>query len=136
MLGPRRLEVVSARAGFTLIEVLVALAVIAISLPVVGSLLATNIKGTIKLEDRAKLLAAYRILEASDLDRTRLSPGRRTGEVDATAWSMEVRRLGEDETGPRGKGPWVPWAIVTTLRSPSGETLRMGTVRLGRGGAP
>jgi len=136
LLGPRHHEEMSARAGFTLIEVLVALAVISISLPVVGSLLATNIKGTLTVENRSRLLAAYRTLEASTFDRTSLSPGRRTGEVDAIAWSMEVSPLGEDETGPRGNGTWVPRAIVTTLRAPSGETLRIETIRLGRAGAP
>ncbi len=135
MLGPRHREAVSARAGFTLIEVLVALAVIAISIPVVGSLLATNIKGTIKVEQRVNLRAAYRTLEADILDRTRLAPGRRSGEVGAIAWAMEVRPLGEDETGARGKGTWFPQAIVTTLRSPTGETLRIETVRLARGAA-
>jgi general secretion pathway protein I len=125
-----------ARAGFTLIEVLVALAVISISLPVVGSLLAANLKGTLTVEHRSRLVAAYRALEASSLDRTGLSPGRRTGELDSIAWSMDVRLLGEDETGARGIGTWVPRAIVTTLRAPSGETLRIETIRLGRGGAP
>ncbi len=127
---------VSASAGFTLIEVLVALAVVAISLPVVGSLLSTNIKGTIKVEQRVKLLAAYRTLESSLLDRSRLSPGPRSGEIDATKWRMEVRELGEDETGMRSAGPWVPLAIGTTLRTASGETFHIETIRLGRRGTP
>jgi general secretion pathway protein I len=119
-----------------LIEVLVALAVIAISVPAIGSLTAINLKGTIKVEDRAKLLAAYRSLEAGTLDRAALSAGRRSGELGGITWTLDVRPLEEDETGVRTKRTWVPHAIVTTLRARSGETLRMETVRLGRGSAP
>jgi general secretion pathway protein I len=130
LFGPRRDGDENARAGFTLIEVLVALAVVAICLPAVGALLATNVRGTIKVEERMQLLAAYRTLEANILDRSRLLPGLQAGQLGTTSWSIEIRLLREDETGI-GTGPWLPRAIVTTLRGRSGETLRIEAIRLG-----
>lgn len=124
-----------ASAGFTLIEVLVALAVVAIGLPVVGSLLAANIRGTVKVEQRTRLLSTYRGLEASLLERVNLVSGTRSGEVEGTRWTIEVRPMREDEIGPSKPGAFVPRAVVTTLRSPSGETLRVETIRLGQRGS-
>jgi general secretion pathway protein I len=132
LFGPRHLEATRSRAGFTLIEVLVALAVVAIVLPSIGKLLATNIKGTVKVEQRAKLLSAYRTLETGFLDRSGLLPGMRTGEFGATSWTVEISDLAEDGAAPSPNDIWVPRLIVTNLRSNSGETLRVETIRLAR----
>ncbi len=122
----------STRAGFTLIEVLVALTVVAITLPVVGSLMEANVEGTTRVEQRVTLLAAYRSLEANLPDRSHLLPGSSSGQIDGITWSMEVRALGEDETGTRSAGAWVPLAIAITLRAPGRERFRVETLRLGR----
>lgn len=135
MFGPRHRNKTAARAGFTLIEVLVALAVIALALPVVGTLLANNVKGTIKVEQRLKLVAAYRSLEAGLLDRSRLVPGLRNGKIEDVAWSMEIDAVPEDVAGQGEAATWVPRTIVTILRSAAGETMRFETIRLGKRGA-
>jgi general secretion pathway protein I len=123
-------------AGFTLIEVLVALAVVALSLPVVGSVMFTSIKATVKVEQRVKLLAAYRTLELTLLDRSRLSPGVQSGEIDEVAWAMDVRPFDLGVPAAQGQRSWLPLAITTTLRSASGETFQVETIRLVRIGAP
>lgn len=125
-----------ARAGFTLIEVLVALAVVAITLPVVGSLVAANVAGTTKVEQRVILLAAYRSLESNLPDRQHLLPGSSSGNIDGIAWSMEVRPLDEAEPESQGAGAWVPMAIDMTLRAPGRQTFHVETIRLGRRGSP
>lgn len=136
MFQARHLEVLRASSGFFLIEVLVALAVIAISLPVIGSLLATDIRGSLKVEQNVGLLAAFRTIEANLLERVNLLPGERAGESDGFRWSIIVEPWREDETGARKRGVWVPQAITATVRAPSGETIEIETVRLRKRTAP
>ena len=77
-------------AGFTLIEALVALAVIAISLAVIGSVVAANVRGTITVDQRISLLETARSLLTALPDRGDLTPGNTSGEMGGNRWRIDV----------------------------------------------
>ena len=63
-------------AGFTLIEVLVALAIVAVSVLAIGSVMSTNSRGVKSLEDHVALVeTAQVVLESAIPPRDDLAPG-------------------------------------------------------------
>jgi len=119
-------------AGFTLIEVLVALAVAAVALVNIGALAATNIRGTRIFEQRLALIATTRAILTALPGREQLLPGEISGEFTDYRWRIDVRPFEARFIDPRRPSPWVPQTLVLTVQAPSGEVLRIDTVRLNR----
>jgi general secretion pathway protein I len=119
-------------AGFTLIEVLIALALVAVVLVAIGSLMATNARGVRSLEHHVALIQAARTVMAMDIPpRDKLQPGTFAGQTDNYHWTVEVRPLGGDWTVPDGNDiPWVPELVRVRVKSPSGAVSDIRTVRL------
>jgi general secretion pathway protein I len=120
-------------AGFTLIEVLVALAVVAVSLAAIGSLVATNARSTRALDQRLALVEATRAVLTGLPDRERIVPGDVSGEYNYHRWQVDTQPFAADFIDPRRATPWTPQAIVVRVRSPGGQVLRIDTIRLRRG---
>jgi general secretion pathway protein I len=118
------------RAGFTLIEALVALAVVAVSITAIGSVVATNIRGTGALAQRLSLVETTRAILTDLPDRGQLVPGSLRGEFASHRWQVDVQPFAADFIDPRRPGPWAPQTVVVNVRSPSGRMLRIDTVRL------
>jgi general secretion pathway protein I len=121
-----------ADAGFTMIEALVALAVIAVALTAIGSLMAANVRSTRAVEQRLSLLETARALIAALPDRDQLAPGDSRGEIADERWRIDVLPFAADFVDPSQATPWVPQAVVLRVESPTGEILRVDTVRLRR----
>lgn len=117
-------------AGFTLVEALVALAIVAVSLAVIGSVVAANVRGTIAVDRRLSLLETARSLLTALPDRADLSPGDTSGEMGGNRWRIDVMPFAADFVDPTEPSRWVPMDVVIRVQSPSGETLRLDTVRL------
>ena len=89
------------RGGFTLLEVLVAFAVLAVALGVAFEIFATGLRGG----QAADALTRAVLIAESRLDRvgveTELTPGESAGESDdGTRWRVEIREQpAEEETG-------------------------------------
>ncbi|MDI4666032.1 prepilin-type N-terminal cleavage/methylation domain-containing protein [Xanthobacter autotrophicus] len=115
-------------AGFTLIEVLVALAVAAAALAAIGQLMGANGRGARALEARAGLLSAARAVEAGIPARRDLALGRTDGDIAGHGWRMDVRPL-EVAGVPEGS-KWTPRDVVIRVRAPSGALVVLETVRL------
>jgi general secretion pathway protein I len=120
-------------AGFTLVEVLVALAVVAVSLTAIGSLVATNMRGTWALDRRLALVETTRAILTGLPAREELVPGSSSGEFADHRWRVDVVPFVADFIDPRRPTPWVPQAVVVRVQSPGGRVLRIDTVRLRRG---
>jgi general secretion pathway protein I len=120
-------------AGFTLVEALVALAVVAVSLTAIGSLVATNMRGTWALDRRLALVETTRAILTGLPDREQLVAGNLSGEFADHRWRVDVVPFAADFIDPRRPTPWVPQAVVLRVQSPSGRVLRIDTVRLRRG---
>jgi len=154
----RRGEELDARAGFTLIEALVALAVAAVSLAAIGLLVAGNIRGSGMIEQHLGLIETLRAVETGLPDRTSLSAGTLSGEMHGQAWSVDIAPFNLEEplnleeprvletkpivvegvaeipgdVNPRAGKVWTPQALVIKVQSPSGAVLQVETIRLGR----
>ena len=119
--------------GFTLIEVLVALAVVAVALTAIGSLIAASVRGTRGLEQHLALVATARAIEAGLPGRTELKVGSFTGEVGGHRWRVDVAPFAAFTADVRQPTAWIPRAVVIRVQSPGGSFLQVNTVRLALG---
>ena len=121
-------------AGFTIIEALVALAVVAASLAAIGAVIATSVRGVRSLEQRVALVETTRAVASGLPKRDELAAGGFTGEAMGHRWRVDVTPLSA-AAGPtaKNKAAWLPQLVTITVRSPSGATLQVDTVRLVRG---
>ncbi len=120
-------------SGFTLIEALVALAVVAVALTAIGMLIGADVRTTRGLDGRLALLETTRAILSSLPDRKELELGDISGGIDDYRWRLDVAPFSADFVDPGGPAPWVPQAIILRVQSSSGEILRVDTVRLRRG---
>ena len=119
--------------GFTLIETMVALAVASASLSAIGALMATNVRGSHKVDQHIGVVQALRALDADLQDRSRLTPGIQTGDREGIAWTIEILPYPTAKVVSRKAPVWAPQRIVTNVRSPTGDMLEIETIRLTRG---
>ncbi len=77
-------------AGFTLIEALVALAIVAAVLGSIGAVIATTVKGTRSIDQRVALAGTAGALLAALPARNLLKPGRQSGETAGHRWRIDV----------------------------------------------
>ena len=132
-----RLKLRDPSAGFTLIEVLVAVAVLAVSLTAIGSLVATNIRATRALDQRLALAATTRAIFTGLPNRNEVALSNSSGETAGHRWRLDILPFVADFVDPRRVTPWVPQAVVLRVQSPTGQVLRIDTVSLRRGqGSP
>jgi general secretion pathway protein I len=118
-------------AGFTIIEVLIALAIVAVGIVAIGSVMATNVRGVRSLEQHVALMQATRTVMAAGIPaRAKLGPGALSGQIDDYRWTVEVGPLGGDWAVPGAVVAWVPEFVRIRVRSPSGATSDIRTVRL------
>jgi general secretion pathway protein I len=117
-------------AGFTIIEALVALAVVAAALAAIGGLVATSARGTRKLEAHVAMVETARAIMAGLPKRDELVLGSLSGELAGHRWRVDVLPLSAGGTDPAAAVAWLPQTVVITVRSPSGGMLRLDTVRL------
>ncbi|MFB6463400.1 type IV pilus modification PilV family protein [Bradyrhizobium tunisiense] len=116
-------------AGFTLIEALVALAIIAVMLGTIGSVIATTVKGTRAIDQRLALAGTAETLLADLPARSLLKPGRRSGELAGSRWRVDVAPMkmpGGDPASDR----FVPLAVNLRLQRADGSAIQVTTVKL------
>jgi general secretion pathway protein I len=116
-------------AGFTLIEALVALAIIATVLSSIGAVIATTVKGTRSIDQRLALTGTAETLLASLPARGILKPGRQSGELAGHRWRIDVAPLNV-AADARPTQRFVPLAVNMRLQAPGGPAIQLTTVRL------
>ena len=121
----------SAAAGFTLIETLVALAIIAAVLSSIGAVIATTVKGTRSIDQRLALTGTAETLLAALPGRSLLKPGRQSGELAGHRWRMDVSpmNIAAASDAPQTQR-FVPLAVNMRLQAPGGPAMQVTTVRL------
>jgi general secretion pathway protein I len=118
-------------AGFTIIEVLVALALVAVVIVAIGSLMATNVRGVRSFERHVALTQAARTAMTMGIPpRAELRAGTSSGQVDGYRWAVDVTPLGGQWSAPPADAPWLPQLVRVRVQSPSGAVSDIRTVRL------
>jgi general secretion pathway protein I len=121
-------------AGFTIIEVLIALAVVAVAIIAIGSVISTNARGVRALENHVALVQTAQAVLATELPaRKQLAPGTFTGQIRDYRWQIDIGPLGDGWTVDSPDVAWLPELVRVRVRSPSGATIDLKTVRLMQG---
>jgi general secretion pathway protein I len=119
-------------AGFTLIECLVAISIVAIGLSSIGALVASTVRTTRAIEGKLQRLAAARSVLGALPDRDHLVVGTQSGDVPGHQWRLNVSALTSADTASQQPGSWVPQLVVVNLNSATAGTMQISTVRLRR----
>jgi general secretion pathway protein I len=122
-----------ANAGFTLIEVLVALSIVALGLTSIGALVASTARGTRSIETHLTRLEIARAVMTAIPDRDQTMPTNLSGDIAGYPWRVEASPFVSDPIRPQARTPWVPHKVVVSVRSPTGGTMQISTIRLQRG---
>jgi general secretion pathway protein I len=120
----------SGAAGFTLIEALVALAVVSAGIAAIGSLLFSSSRSDLNAERHIALIATAQKILTGLPDRNELADGQLDGVLNNHQWRVDVGPF----VGAAGEHPggWEPQRIDLRVRSPSGAVINLDTVRLRR----
>jgi general secretion pathway protein I len=118
-------------AGFTIIEVLVALALVAVVIVSVGSLMATNVRGVRSFEQHVTLMQVARAAMTRSIPpRAELRQGTSSGQIDGYRWTVDVSPLGGEWAADKADVAWQPELVRVRVMSPTGAMSDIRTVRL------
>jgi general secretion pathway protein I len=118
-------------AGFTIIEVLIAVAILAISIVAIGSVMATNARGVRSLEQHVALMQTARSVMLTNVpSRSNLVPGDLSGTVNDYTWRIDVAPLGGDWASENVDVAWTPQLVTVHVQSRGGAGLDLETIRL------
>jgi general secretion pathway protein I len=118
-------------AGFTIIEVLVALAVVAVAVLAIGSVMSTNARGVKRLEDHVALMQTAQVVLATAIPpRNDLAPGTLNGRIRDYRWQVDIGPVGKGWTVESPTVGWIPELVKIRVRAPSGAAVDLETVRL------
>jgi general secretion pathway protein I len=117
--------------GFTLIEILIAFAILAVALA--GLLRAFS--GGLQATTRAERYGEAVLLARSVLERVgseiAIQPGEQSGRgEDGAAWSVRMRPLEVPGEGNGQASPYVPYEVAVTVVVPRQQPITLTTLRL------
>jgi general secretion pathway protein I len=117
-------------AGFTLIEVLIAITVLAVVLGAVGAVVGNTVRAIRSVDRRLPLLETAQSLIASLPTRDALQPGTQTGTSGEFRWRIDAVLLNRNVPDDAKEAKWMPLAITVRVQGGEGPPLRLDTVRL------
>jgi general secretion pathway protein I len=119
------------QSGFTIIEVLIALAVVAVGIVAIGSVMSTNVRGVRSLEQHVALMQAARSAMNTGIPpRAELGPGVLSGQLNEHRWQIDIGELSGGWVAPHADVPWIPQLVKIHVQSPSDGTFDLQTIRL------
>jgi general secretion pathway protein I len=125
------LPISRSEAGFTILEVLVALAIVAVAVVAIGAVMSTNARGVRALESHVALMqTAQTVLATQVPQRKDLRPGVLSGELHDFRWQIDVGPVGGDWIVDNADVAWIPELVKVRVRAASGAAVELETVRL------
>jgi len=131
----RSADLEDASGGFTLIEAIVALGVMAAGLAAIGALANSNFRATLHAERHLAQIEAARMILTGLPGRRALPFGRFAGSLDGYEWRIDSTAVATGARTADGSA-WTPQGIALLVRSPSGGTIEIDTIRLHRQAKP
>jgi general secretion pathway protein I len=125
-----RPEIGDKNAGFTILEVLIAIAVVATALTAIGALTGATTRGVRAIEQHVAVVETARSVLASLQPSTPLSSSETAGELYGNRWRIGISPFAVGAVMPDSQ--WVPATVTIRVQSPSGAALNVETVRLQR----
>ena len=121
-----------ANAGFTLVEALAALAVMAVSMSAIAALSNSSLRSGLYVERHlAEIETARKVITAMPA-RKDLPMGTLTGALDSHQWRIDAA-LFPNALAPANAGlQWEPQQIALHVLSPTGASIEIDTIRLRR----
>ena len=116
--------------GFTLIEVLVAIALLAVVLGAIGAVVGNTVRAIRSVDRRLPLLETAQSLIAGLPARDTLQPGTQTGTTGEYRWRIDAVLLNPNVPDDAKAAKWMPLAITVRVQGAEGPPLRLDTVRL------
>ena len=116
--------------GFTLIEVLVAIAVLAVVLGAIGAVVGNTVRTIRSVDRRLPLLETAQSLIASLPTRDALQPGTQSGTSGEFRWRIDAVLLNRNVPDDAKAAKWMPLAITVRVQGSEGPPVRLDTVRL------
>jgi len=117
-------------AGFTLIEVLVAISVLAVVLGAIGAVVGNTVRTIRSVDRRLPLLETAQSLIASLPTRDALQPGTQSGTSGEFRWRIDAVLLNRNVPDDAKAAKWMPLAITVRVQGSEGPPVRLDTVRL------
>jgi type II secretory pathway pseudopilin PulG len=128
----RRADADRRRGGFTLLEALVALALILAFAAVLGPYLFQARQIMAHAESRVAAQVLLRTLLDAPFDRSQLAHASREGETSGLHWHIAAQPVAIDTGRSRDQAPWKAVRIVATVSSGPGQMISAETVRLAK----
>src|SRR5438105_780751 len=117
-------------AGFTLLEVLLALLIVAVSLAPLGALVGATVRNSRAIEDRVVLVETARTVLAGMPERSQIIGRNQSGMLADFRWTIMVRPFGAVQGGADVPTRWTPYEVAVEVQSPRGSRLQINTIRL------
>jgi general secretion pathway protein I len=119
--------------GFTLVESLVALAVMMLLLAAIGGLALTSLRSGLYVERHLAHLDITRQIVAGLPARSELAKQQGlSGDMAGYRWRLDTAPYRPDFFSPKSPTPWTPQIIALRVESPNGGVTSVDTVRLVR----
>jgi len=118
--------------GFTLVESLVALALMMILLAAIGGLAATSFRAGRYVERHLADIESTRQIVAGLPGRGELADRNLSGDMVGYRWRLDTAPYRPDFFNPKSPTPWTPQIIALRVQSPNGGVTSVDIVRLVR----
>ena len=110
-----RCDTAGREAGFTILEVLVALAVVAIVLSAIGAVTAATTRGVRSIEQHVVMVETARTVAAELRSRDALKREELAGELFGSRWRIDVSPIIDSDIALSPQSQWIPQVVTVRV---------------------
>jgi type II secretory pathway pseudopilin PulG len=128
----RRFKLGERRAGFTLLEALVALALVLAFVATLEPYLFYSRRLMGNAEQRVAAQILLRTLLDAPFDRSRLANVARTGELNGLRWRVVTEPFAISAAPSDPRPSWAAYRVIASVSTNAGQAVSAETIRLGK----